>query len=392
MLARLIGFFRTSVDIILAGSHREQLLNVLRRQKIEFWGLHRVGSEKIGFSVRQRDVKKIQIICERYFAEIEVYNNSGIQKITRLYGRRWGLLCGGMVALLLFCAANCFIWDVRVEGCEEKTNEIEILRQFKELGLDLGTFRWGIDMTSLEDKFLMGNHDVVWVSINVKFTTAYIELHERKVTTGKIYDLTTPCDIYAARDGHIVSMMITSGTPLVSVGDSVLAGEKLVSREYLDRYGKTIIVHSIAKIEALTQRTLTAAVPLQEIRHIPTGRKKSFYELNIFNFKIPLYFKENIIYNKYDLTYQHHKLRIGHFALPVSIAGRTYIEVEHQAVEIDLSKAKVLALAQIEKQEKEQLFDVEILDVKINEEIVDGQLCLTAEYSCKEDISLTLGD
>ena len=252
--------------------------------------------------------------------------------------------------------------------------------------------RFKINASEIENKFLLNNDDVFWVSVNMRFTTAYIELKEKTGKRMEIYDFTGACDIFAERDGRIISMITTSGTPLVKVGDSVCAGDKLVSREYVDRYGKSIIVHSIATIKARTQRDIVASVPLTAIIHTPTGKSRSFLSLNIFNLKIPLYFKEKISYNNYDFTQSRKVLKIGSFAFPISLERSTYTEVEISDIDLEYEGVKLEALSELLRQEKEQLFETEIINKTIKEETVDGNLTLTAHYDCIEDIAYAVGD
>lgn len=393
LLKRVLNYFKGLVCVKLSGGHCELVLNSLHRKNIDFWRLQRLDEQSVSLTVYEKDLLTLKELCTRYFIEMTVEKVHSFSVLKNYYRKRWGVMAGLLIAIALLVSINCFVWDITVSGCDEKTTETEILRQFDQLGFGVGAFRFGWDFSDLENKFMMENKDVIWVSVNMRFTTAYIELQERSGATEKIYDLTTPCDIYAARDGQIVSMMVSSGVPLVQVGDSVRAGEKLVSREYVDKYGETIIVHSIATIKANTTRILSAETPLTQTIHTPTGKYKSFFVLNIFNFQIPLYFKENISYNNYDLTEERHVLKIGKsFALPISVYQKTYTEVTVETKEIPQETAKLTAMSKLEQQEKNQLFEAKILEKKIEEEIVGGQLVLTAEYRCLEDIALTMGD
>ncbi len=392
MLARLVNFFKGTVVVRLISSQCEQILNVLHRKGVDFWKLQRVDEQSVSVRIFEKDLSILKTICKRYHTDIEILDHRSAHIVYKKYRKRWGLLIGAAAMAVLMGVLSCFIWDVRVLGCDEKTTESEIIRQFEELGLGIGKHRYGLDVSDIENRFLMENDDVFWVSVNMRFTTAYIELREKTGKEIEIYDLTSPCDIYAARDGQIISMITTSGTPLVNVGDSVCAGDKLVSREYIDRYGESIIVHSIATIKAKTQRVIKSETPLTESVHTPTGKSKSFFALNLFNFKIPLYFNEKISYNNYDLTEGKYILKIGNFALPFSVFRRTYSEVEISNTEIEYERAKVIALADLSQQEKEQLFEAEIINKTIKEETVNGNLVLTAQYQCIENIAYTVGD
>ena len=108
--------------------------------------------------------------------------------------------------------------------------------------------------------------------------------------------------------------------------------------------------------------------------------------------KIPLYFREEISYNNYDISESKKVLKIGNFALPISVEKRMYTEIEITKVKSEYEEIKLAALADLLKQEKEQLFEAEIINKRIKEETVDGNLLLTAEYQCIEDIAYTVGE
>ncbi|MBQ6947045.1 MAG: sporulation protein YqfD [Clostridia bacterium] len=391
LLDRIIRYIKGMLRITLRGAYCEQVLSILQRKNVTFYHLRRIDEQTVSVMVMEKDFSVIQAVCSRYYMELEVKHTSSFRTIRQRYKKRWGLVVGAGASLVLLIGINCFVWDVQVSGCEIRTSQAEIVRQFEELGFGIGTFRFGWDLTDLENKFMMQNKEVIWVSVNMKFTTAHIELQERSTKIEKIYDFKTPCDIYAARDGQIVSMMVSSGTPLVSEGDAVRAGEKLVSREYVTKYGETLIVPSIATIKAKTGRTICLEEPLTKQLHTPTGKSRTFFEINLFNFKIPLYFKENISYNNYDYTEKRTVLKLGNnWALPISVFSKKYTDVYVTEEKISEDIARRTTYGKLQQSEKAQLFDAEILDKKIEESIVDGKFVLTATYSCLENIAQTI--
>jgi len=392
LLSRAVNFLKGTATVMLTTPQCERLLFVLHQKGVDFWKIRRINELQVSIKIYEKDLKMFCMVCNRYNADVKVLNSFSAKMLWNKYCRRWGALIAVVVLLITMGILGCFVWDVKVIGCDEKTTENEIINQFQELGFGIGKRRFGIDISDIENRFLLKNTDVFWVSINMRFTTAYIELREKTGKEIKILDLTSPCDIYAARDGQIVSMITTSGSPLVKVGDSVCAGDLLVSREYVDRYGKSIIVHSIATIKAKTQRTIRCKAPLMENVHVPSGKSKTFYTMNLFNFKIPLYFKEKISYNNYDYTERHNVLRIGNFAFPISFIKKTYTEVYVSEVPIEYESAKLAVMSELSKKEKEQFFETEIVHKKVKEETVEGQLVLTADYQCIEDIAYAVGD
>ena len=108
-----------------------------------------------------------------------------------------------------------------------------------------------IDEEVIENNFLKSTEDYSWISINIKGTVAYIEVKEH-IPPPKRIDASEPCSIYAARDGVIASITSYMGYEVLSPGDSVTAGDLVVSGDYTDRFGASFKLHSYAKVMAYT--------------------------------------------------------------------------------------------------------------------------------------------
>ena len=391
MLKRLTKFIRGSVKVKVSCNAMTQVLNAIRRSGITIFHLLGKDEQTVTFSVYDKDVSALQKICRRYGADLSVRYGFSVRGVCRLLLRRPGIAAGGFVAVVMLILSGCFIWEVDVTGCDEKVTPTEVMRKLSDLGIRRGAFRFGIDATDVENAFLLDNEEVIWISVNLHFTTAHIELRERQSPL-KIYDTSTPCDIYAARDGVIRDMMVASGTPLVKEGDAVRSGQMLISRRHVSRYGEESDVCSIATVTAETVREITAEAPLTREIHTPTGKSKTFVRFNFVNFKIPLYFSKKIEYNNYDKSESMSVWKIGKwFALPVSLEKTRFTEVTVRRENIPEKEARRLAQGKLDTQKKRYLSGCEILSETVKETEKNGTLILTGRYTCLEDIAISMG-
>lgn len=390
-LNRLVGFWKGNIEVKITCANCEQVLGAVHRAGISLWRVRRVDEQSLAMQIHAEDLERFRSVAARYFAEINILHATGVFRYRHL-SKRVGIYFGIVLGLGLLALINCFVWNIEVIGCDEKTTESEVLRQFDELGFTTGKWRFGLDLTTLENNFLRQNPEVMWVSVNMHFTTARIELRERVGKQAQIYDQTTPCDIVAARDGKIIELMLTNGRALVSEGDAVHAGQMLVSREYITRYNETIIVHSMARVLAETEREISVEMPMDENVHTPTGKSKNFYTLTCFNFKIPLYFKEKISYNRFDISYHTYQPRIGDFALPIVLTRKRYTEITEQRGVLDAADVRLQAKAALNEKEKALLVGAEIKQKSVTESQRNNKLILTAHYKCIEDIAITIGE
>jgi similar to stage IV sporulation protein len=125
--------------------------------------------------------------------------------------------------------------------------------------------------------------DISWISISVKGTKVKIEVTETIEKT-QVIDRTTPCDIVAAKNGLIVSIVTNAGTPKVKAKDVVEQGDLLVSGQLLIGEGaeqKIEYVHASAQIKAKLWYEFDLSEYIKYNEKIYTGQTKKGYNINI---------------------------------------------------------------------------------------------------------------
>ena len=80
----------------------------------------------------------------------------------------------------------------------------------------------------MEDHLREDYAEIAWASCSIQGTRLHIEIKETLDRKTK-QNPKKPCDIVANKSGIITKMAVKSGTPLVSVGDSVKSGTTLIS-------------------------------------------------------------------------------------------------------------------------------------------------------------------
>ena len=140
---------------------------------------------------------------------------------------RFGVYVGLIVVLGLFIIGSDTVWDVRVEGCEEG-EEAQMLEQLSAAGLCVGK-RWSkIDKSQIEINALCSSDLIAWVNVNRRGTVAYVSVG-RKILYNEEQSASGYASIVAGRDCVIEEIMVESGYPTVKKGESVRAGQVLIS-------------------------------------------------------------------------------------------------------------------------------------------------------------------
>lgn len=377
------GFFTGRVDLSARGSGLEQFINLLHRQGLRPRNLSRSETGELLFTLPKKAFPRLRAPAFKTGTRVRILKKRGLFMVLRPYRRRIGLLAGVLlfIGFMLWCSG--YIWRVEIKGCE-KSSQTQLLEELKPLGFWLGCRR-DIDVGAIENRYLIGNERFSWLSINIKGTTAYIEVKEKDLTP-EIIKEDTPTHIFAARDGVITAITDFSGERMVEVGDAVKAGDLLISGERTDYYGVVRRVRSVGKITARTFHTARIKVPYQEEIRQNTGRKKKFLVIFLGKVKIPLYFNKKISYNDYDIVSKEQSLHFGAFALPIRWQATTYREVEQALMERGEKEAREAALYRLALFERDRLSAVKILERKEQFLEEEGALVLEAIYTCEEMI------
>ncbi len=381
----LLGYFTGRVELEAKGNQIEQFINLLHRYRIPARRL-RAGEEGfLYFTLPKQSFKRLRTPAFKTGTRVRILKKRGLFMMVRPFRKRYGFAAGALLFLGLILYCSCFIWRVEVVGCEN-ASELQIREDLAEFGIKAGSRR-NMDVGKIENLYLIGNEKLSWIAVNIRGTTAYIEVKEKDLTP-KVEDLSVPTNIYAERDGVILSIYDYRGTRMVEKGDTVRAGDLLVSGDWTDSYGVRRLSHCVAKITARTTRETEFLVPLTEKIRQKSGKKMDFYEIFLGKLKIPLYFSKKISYNDYNTIEEEKILRIGSFAFPIKILKISIEEMEEKPVLRTEEQAYEEAKRQCAFYRKDRLAEVKVLDCKMQKTLRDDILRLQAEFICEEKIGI----
>lgn len=386
-MGKLFSFLGGRVDIVAKGCQLEGFINQLHRHRIPVYHPRRDAEGYFYCSMPARQFKYLRRPAFKTGTRVHILRKRGLFMVIRPFRKRWGLVVGlaFFLSLIYFCSG--FIWQIEVSGCED-TSYTQILADLEGLGLKVGC-RNTVDVGAIENRYLKGNEKLSWMSINIRGTTAYVEVKEEGIRP-KVIDLTTPTNIFAARDGVILSIRDYGGQRQVQPGQAVAAGDLLVSGDSTDSYGVRRLTRSIATIFAKTTRETQITVPLRETVRQKTGNMAKKYAISLGKWKIPLYFTKRIGYNEYDTMEKVCPLRIGSFAFPIRWHISIAEEVESIPLERSMEQAQKEAQTQLAFYESDHLAHTVIRSREIEEVPVKDRLIYRVTFHCEEEIGVEL--
>lgn len=334
------------VRLRIQGLMPEKLLQRAMDMGIRF---ARVGTGKahvLLVDVSEHDARKLMKLCKRFSIPVEVVSRRGGSAFRRWLSRRWTLGIG-----LLAAGALCWLFlgrlwriDIRFTGDAAERGDASVFMDLLEdKGIRPGSGR-AIDTNRLSEELLAETGDYSYVGARVKGVTLQIEAAP-ELPAPEVYDVDEARNLYADRQGIVVSVSAESGVPCVKPGDTVQRGQLLIRGT--EKTGKEE-TRSIAALGEVVIRAwfvgcaeghLTSA----QVRY--TGRSASASTLMTPWFEIPVTEGERFAHQSESID----DLPVGGLFLPVKLrrvtARETRLVMERGDRELLSSRLVALAMA-----------------------------------------------
>ena len=291
-------------------------------------------------------------------------------------------------AMILFFGAVFYIpgrvFFVRVEGNSTiYTNRI--LETAANLGIRFGASRRHVRSEQVKNGLLSEIDRLEWAGVNTKGCVAVISVREH-TSENKIAIPNNPCDVVATRDGIVLTCDVTRGNPVCFPGQSVAAGQILISGTV--DHGITVTSTAAeGEVFAATQREITVLTHAKtQKRTVDRGSMTQFKLL--IGKKLINFFKGSGIsgstcvkmYSKYVLTLP------GGFELPLGLVREIFIERELSEEILDEHEVRKLLSDFATDYLRNQMIAGRILCTDEQFVYSDDLYHLSGNYACTEMI------
>jgi len=388
MLLRLWNYLKGYVIIIVEGYFLEKFVNICTRRQIFLWDIKKRKNSTMSMKVSIKGFKMLRPIAKKTGCRVKITGRRGVPFVLYRYKRRKTFIAGAVLFVFLFYFMSSFIWSVEISGNEKLDTQI-IMDKVYEMGVKPGTFKYRINPHDVANSLMFEIKELSWVSVVIKGTKVKVEVAEG-VEKPKLVDKDTPCDIVAAKDGVIKSIIVKSGLEAVKVGETVKKGQVLISGTVpvKNQEGNPRVLHAIGDVIARTWYDAREPVETVLLEKSRTGRRKDDLSLMLFSKKIDL-FHTNSPYGEYDKVTIEKNLSIGEdFVLPFGIVIQRYYENDITEKEISLDEAKRIAANNAYKKAAANLpKTARVVETSVNFiENEDGLLFAEAVIECLENI------
>ncbi len=383
----MIRWFVGYVIFTVEGNGQERFVNLCARFGFTVWNIRR--KERFFVCVSRTKYKMMKNLAKQTGVKIRVYKKRGLPFVLHKF-RNWkSMLAGLAVFAALLCFLSTRVWSIQVQGNQTLHTELLLLTA-EEVGLKEGMAKSKLDILSVQNRLMTAYPEIAWISLNTRGSAVTVMIGEKEDKPDIWNSDKKVMNLKAARDGQIVRMEVTHGTPQVKVGDGVAQGQLLVSGITETKYDN-LFTRATAKIIARTKHTYEIKIPLEQEEKTPTGSVIYRRALRLFGVTVPITFEtepensDSFVYEK-DLSV--YRAKAGSTNLPATVYQEAWTEYAVSRVRLTEEQALQKAEEELEKQQKEALGqEAQIISTDIRHTIENGQLILRAVSVWEENIA-----
>ena len=284
-LQRIWFFLRGYLIILVKGPHLERFLNAATGREVRLWDVQRFGPDWLLCKVGIQGFRKLRPVARQTRCQCRIKERIGLVFMLRRITRRPVLFFGIVVCVAVIYILSGFVWFVEVEGLHQIDRD-SFRNTLEGIGVRAGARREGLDSRTVEVELLKQENMIAWVSLKIKGTVAVVHVVEKELPEPGPQPTV---NIVAAKDGLIQKMLVLQGYAAVAEGDTVHAGDILISANpptpfegsNSGSYGGMRKTQAQGLVEARVWYEASATVATTSISWQQTGKKRTLWSFRI---------------------------------------------------------------------------------------------------------------
>ena len=285
--------------------------------------------------IRKKHHKEIEGLLREAF--VDCSEIKGLPRFIYQNRKRYGVFAALAFCTLCFLFVSGRVWEIRIQGVADGEKQ-EILSALGAEGLSEGVPFRSLDFSAIENGLQNSCASVAWANVHRRGTVVYVNVIAAQA--GQSAENTTVGNLVASEDSVIVEVSPDSGVSCVKVGDTVRAGDILVSAVHPDG----TLSGASGVVKGRVSGEITAHAAMQETKTVSKEIQTVGLRLNFFDFRINIFKNYRNLPNGYDIIENERRLRLfGRISLPISVTVRTAIVCVEEP--ISFSEAEAIRLA-----------------------------------------------
>lgn len=369
------------VMIRVEGLSLERFLNMAAQAGITVYDVQRLSYTVLRVALSAHGYRCLRsVVPEKYSVTIE--RKGGVPFGFKRLSMRTALLIGLVIVGALIFVASFFVWNVRVTGIERR-EAIALEKEIQSLGVFVGACKGGVDIKTIETRLMVDHDEFAWVNLRFRGVVAEIEVVPAEPAP-ELVDDTRACSIVATKDALIESVTALNGRAAVAKGQTVCAGDVLISGLIWDEGLTSLLVAARGDVVGSVWYQAKASAPLNVEKRVPTGQTQLQRMIAIGADTAAV--DEECPFAEYDTRVVDMYNVVGLF-LPVKIITLEHSEVDIRQEPADMLKLKI-TLEESAFNDAQGLIpkDAEVVGHETVFEETDGVLTATVYVQTHEDI------
>lgn len=381
-------FFGT--DRIKVTGDITRVLNLLEYYDVEYTDM-KTADNSVEFTVLRMNTKKVQKLPFHNIGEncrMEIISRKGLPQLFIDFLCRPGMVLGAVVFVVCMLFYGSFVFDIKING-NNRLSEKYVLDALKSQNFTVGSYIPGVDFDRLSNEICLEYGDISWMFINMMGNVAYVEMHEYQgeVKNEDEFGEGSMTDLVAAEEGQIYRYEVSSGIVKISIGETALKGDILVSGiekgEKADYYGR-----SVGEVFAKTYHTFNFNLPREmEITEVSEKIEVEKF-IEILGFQINLSKKGSNFDTSCDIIEESSKLTLpGGAELPITLTKRYAVKKLTRTVTLTDEELRDLADKRLNEEFEVKLENGEILSMQRNDTVNDDGYTVECNVYCIKNIA-----
>lgn len=312
-----------NVAIKISGVNLNRIFRECEKKNIILYDVNRVDYKNIEFKVESSKKQQVFDMAKSQNYKCEELQNVGINKVKTLAKNHIGIIVGALFFAFFLFFAGQFVWNFKVYGNENIKTE-QVLQILKKNNVKVGSFSSKVDIEKLEQELLNSLDDISLCSIIKKGTTLVINIKE-KIHSADLDNFLSAENIVANCNMQITDLVVSQGTALKKVGDSVKTGDVIVAGYFFDTNGQKVFCKANASIKATTWYSDTTIYEKEKQIAVKTGKKSTEGYMLLFGQKFQTK-KANHSFENFE-TVQKDGYIFDNNLLPIKYILTTYYEI-----------------------------------------------------------------
>lgn len=388
----ILNWLRGSVTAVITGAETERFLNLCAQAALPVWEVERVDAFTLSVTTTRRGGKTLCRLAEQAQCTVKLGAKKGVPFFLLRFRRRYALVAGALLCLVLLAVGSRLILVIDVEG-NQTVPTAEILSQLRLHGVTVGTYGPGLDTRVLSHEMLLSMHRLTFFSLNLHGTRAEVVVHEADPHP-KVVDRTQPTNVVSSATGIVTHMEPWAGDPLFQEGETVCRGEVLITGtmdieepEYSEIDLGILLVHAQGRVLARTWHTMTAEIPLTASVKTYTGQETTRRSVSLLGKWMKFYTNSRIPYENYDTIIKEKSWTpVPGKMLPVTGRRETLRAYTLTETKLDQDKAEELLRRRLLETLEGSMDEGKVLKTDYTAQIQGDFLTVTLLAECTEQI------